>query len=58
MRADAAELHGGVGELGGDQGRERDDWRRDVRHFRVSDAAMSHYANSDIYRGVSRGEML
>ncbi len=26
------------------------------RHFRVSDAAMSHYSNSDIYRGFRAGK--
>ena len=26
------------------------------RHFRVSDAAMSHYSNSDIYRGFHAGK--
>jgi len=26
------------------------------RHFRVSDAAMSHYSNSDIYRGFRGGK--
>jgi hypothetical protein len=54
--ADAASCTAGSANWGEVKGENTTIGGGTFRHFRVSDAAMSHYSNSDIYRGFHGGK--